>query len=74
MRVEELFKNISDEQLKFLYEQILTGRIEGIRPRCLDKYIRQVQKVFPLSFVEAWDYTEKIFWDEVGRRYFNNKN
>lgn len=68
--MEELFKNVSDEQLKFLYEQILAGRIEGFRPKCLDEYIRQVQKIFPLSFGEAWTYTEKAFWDEVGKRYF----
>ena len=72
MGAEELFKNVSDEQLKFLYEQILAGRIEGLRPRCLDEYIRQVQKVFPLSFGEAWSYTEKIFWDEAGKRYFES--
>ncbi len=70
--MKELFKNLSDEQLKILYEQILEGRMEGMRPRGLDEYIRQVQKVIPLSFGESWSYVEKEFWDEVGRRYFES--
>lgn len=70
--MEELFKDASDSQLKFLYEQILAGRIEGLRPKCLDEYIRQVQKVYHMDFGEAWRHTEKLFWDEVGRRHFSS--
>lgn len=69
--MDELFKNVSDEQLNFIYRKILAGRAEGLRPRCLDEYIRKVQEFFPLTFSEAWSYAEKAFWDEVGRRYFS---
>ncbi len=68
--VEDIFKNVSYTQLKFLYGQIIAGREEGLRPRCLDEYIRVVRNVYQMSVGEAWSYTEKLFWDEVGRRYF----
>lgn len=68
--IEDIFKNVSEAQLKIIYEQIIAGREEGLRPRILDNYIREVRKAYELSFGEAWKYTEKLFWDEVGRRYF----
>lgn len=67
----KIFEDISDTQMKYLYEQILQGRDGGLRPRCLDEYIREVQKAYQMSFGEAWSYTEKLFWDEVGKRYFS---
>lgn len=70
MKENELFSRTSDTQLKYLYEQILSGREQGLRPRALDEYIREVEKMCQMSFGEAWGYTEKLFWDEVGRRYF----
>lgn len=71
MREDDLFSKISDTQLKHLYEQILDGRDKGLRPRVLDEYIREIEKIYQISFGEAWRLTEKLFWDEVGRRYFS---
>lgn len=70
MKENELFSRTSDTQLKYLYQQILAGREQGLRPRALDEYIREVEKTYQVSFGEAWKITEKLFWDEVGRRYF----
>lgn len=67
---ENIFYNTTDAQLRHIYEQILKGRNDGLRPRCLDEYIHQLQKEYPLSFGEAWSYAERMFWDEVGKRYF----
>lgn len=67
----KIFEDVSDMQMKYLYEQILQGREYGLRPRCLDEYIREVQKAYKMSFGEAWSYAEKLFWDEVGKRYFS---
>lgn len=72
--MEKLFSNISDTQMKYLYSQILSGREKGLRPTELDEYIRKVQKQYQMDFGEAWRHTEKLFWDEVGRRYFDDKN
>lgn len=70
----EVFQEESDDELCYIYKQILKGRDDGLRPRCLDKYIEKVRKVYStLSFAEAWRHTEKLFWDEIGKRYFENK-
>lgn len=67
----EVFRDADFEELKHIYEEILKGREEGLRPRCLDKYIEKVRAIYStLSFGEGWKYTERVFWDEVGRRYF----
>lgn len=70
--MEELFSKTSEKQMKYLYGQIMAGRDQGLRPRALDDYIREVQKKYGMDFGEAWRHTEKLFWDEVGRRYFSD--
>lgn len=68
-------KNVFEDEpydiLKSLYDDILTNRNDGLRPRSLDKYIEQIQNIYPLNLGEAWRYTENMFWEEVGRRYFD---
>ena len=71
--MDNIFKNQSKEQLRYLYEQILIGREDGLRPRCLDDYIRKVQSIYPLTFGEAWRYTENLFWEEIAKRYFSEE-
>lgn len=67
----EVFRDVDFEELKHIYEEILKGREEGLRPRCLDKYIEKVMEVYRISeYANAWKFTEGIFWDEIGRRYF----
>lgn len=68
--MKNIFVNESYEVLKSLYNDMLKAREEGIRPRSFDKYIEKVMEAYPLSFGEAWRYTENMFWEEVGRRYF----
>lgn len=71
--IENVFSGLTLEELKVLYAGILEAREEGLRPRILDKYIRQVQAKYPLSFGEAWKYTEQLFWEEIAKRFFDNK-
>lgn len=71
--MKNVFENESYETLKSLYNDILKEREEGLRPHSLDTYIEQVQKTYPLTMGEAWRYTENMFWEEVGRRYFAEK-
>ena len=67
----EVFRDVTFEELKHIYEEILKGREDGLRPRCLDKYIEKVMEIYgTLSFGQAWRYTEGLFWDEVAKRYF----
>lgn len=71
---EKIFSPLSDMELKKIYTDILQGREEGLRPKCLDPYIKKVREKYPLSFAEGWSYTEKLFWNEVGKRFFNSVN
>lgn len=67
---KKIFSELTSEELKMLYAEILKAREEGLRPRVLDKYIRQVHTIYPLTFGEAWKHTEQLFWDEVAKRFF----
>ena len=53
-----IFEDLTYEELKKLYEDMLEAAKEGLRPRSLDPYIEQ-------------KYTEGLFNDEVSRRFFN---
>lgn len=67
-----IFEDLSYEELKKIYEDMLASTKEGLRPRSLDPYIEQVKEQFGLStIVDAWKYTEGLFNDEVSRRFFN---
>lgn len=66
----DIFKDLDYETMKNIYQNILAKREEGLRPKCLDGYIKKVQAIYPLTFGEAWKYTESLFWEEIGRRYF----
>ena len=71
--IENVFSGLTLEELKVLYAGILEAREEGIRPRILDEYIRQIKEKYPLSFGEAWRDTEQLFWEEIAKRFFDNK-
>lgn len=67
---KKIFSGLASEELKTLYVEIRKAREEGLRPRALDKYIRQVQTIYPLTFGEAWKHTEQLFWEEAAKRFF----
>lgn len=67
------FEDKTDNNLKSIYEEILIAREEGLRPRILDPYIQKVRDVYNLSVSDGWKFTEELFWEEVARRYFENK-
>lgn len=69
--MDNVFKNESYDTLKSLYLDIIKRNDDGLRPLSLDPYIREVRNIYPfLDFGEAWKYTEKMFFYEVGERYF----
>ena len=71
--MKNLFENVTDNNLKSIYEEIFIAREEGLRPRILDPYIQKVSDVYNLSVSGGWKFTEELFWEEVARRYFENK-
>lgn len=68
--VYNVFAQVSDTDLKCLYYRILEKREEGLRPRELDSYIRRVQEKYPVTFGESWRITERMFWEEAAKRFF----
>lgn len=74
MKYIQIFKNEPDARMKELYLDIRNGREEGLRPRSLDPYIKDVREHLPhLTFGEAWKYTEQLFWEEVAHRFFSTE-
>ena len=71
--MKNLFENVTDNNLKSIYEEILIAREEGLRPRILDPYIQKVRDVYNLSVSGGKKITEELVWEEVARRYFENK-
>lgn len=70
----DIFRDVPYEEMKFLYAQIIENREVGLRPKCLDDYIRKFRDMYPtLSFADAWKYTEESFFNEVARRYFEGE-
>lgn len=67
-----IFEDLSYEELKNIYEDMLSSAKEGLRPCSLNPYILKVKEQFSFAtFEEAWKYAEGLFYDEVSRRFFN---
>lgn len=67
-----IFEDLSYEELKNIYEDMLAAAKEGLRPRSLNPYIQRVKEQFHhATIADAWKYTEELFYDEVSRRFFN---
>lgn len=67
-----IFEDLTYEELKKLYEDMLEAANEGLRPRSLDPYIQRVKEQFHyVTIADAWKCTEELFYDEVSRRFFN---
>ena len=73
-RINNIFSDTGNEEMKAIYKQILAGREEGLRPRILDSYIRKVMSTYHMGFADAWSFTEELFWDEVGKRFFEKES
>lgn len=68
----DIFKDVPDDELKIMYDDILKSKEDGVRPRSLDKYARQVQEICKYDmFSKATDFSKELFYEEVAKRYFN---
>ena len=70
---KNVFRSVPDEEMKFLYTQIIESRETGLRPKCLDDFIVKFQELYPLPTASAWKYAEESFFNEVARRYFEGE-
>lgn len=66
-----LFDNLSEEQLAQLYAERAKAQEEGVRPRVFDPFIQEVENALMMRRVEAWQYTDTAFLEEIAKRYFN---
>lgn len=68
--MNQLFQNLSFEELQNLYCDIQKADEEGVRPRSLDPFIEQVHKELLMDTPAAWKHVEEELYKEVARRYF----
>lgn len=68
--MENPFKALTKDELQIINEDRLKAKNEGMRPRSFDKFIKEVQEFYPLTFGEGWKYTEELFFEEVLERFF----
>lgn len=70
----DIFKDTNELELINIYKDILQSEEDGISPRSLDKYARQVQEICKYDmFSKATDFTKELFYKEVAKRYFVNR-
>lgn len=68
----DLFKDVSDYELKSIYNDILKSEKNGLRPKSLDSYAKKLQKICKFEmFSQTIDFTKKLFYKEVAKRYFS---
>lgn len=67
-----LFKDLPYAELKKIYEGIRVAEKEGLRPTCLNPYIKMAaeQLQFDSSY-EAWGFTQRLFYEEITNRFFS---
>lgn len=69
-----IFHNLTKEELELINKDRLKAKEEGLRPRSFDKYIEKIRKIYPLSFAEGWSLVEDLFFEEISKRYFQEKS
>ena len=69
----DIFDNVSDIELKNIFEDIAESRNCGNRPRSLDSYYNEVMNLCKMKTIgEAIPLTDRLFYDEVAKRYFKH--
>lgn len=68
--MENLFSNLTNDELKAINKDRLEKKEEGVRPRSFDNFILMAMSKYPLTFAEGWSYAEKDFFEEVCKRFF----
>lgn len=68
--MENLFSNLTNEELKRLNDDRLKAKEEGLRPRSFDPYIAKIRECYPLDVGNGWSFAEDLFFEEICKRFF----
>ena len=72
--MENLFSNLTNDELKAINKDRLEKKKEGLRPRSFDDFILIAKSQFHFTFSEGLSYVEKDFYEEVCKRFFEEKS
>lgn len=68
----DIFKDVSDNELKIIYNDILKSEDEGISPKSLNIYVKKLKDICKFeTFSQAINLAKELFLKEVAKRYFN---
>lgn len=74
--MENIFKNVDDEEMKEFYKDYIGSKELGISVNSFKKYAKAIKEIyFPsLDYQLGMCMTlvEKMFFEEIANRYFNN--
>lgn len=69
----DIFKDVSDGELKIMYDDILKSEEDGLRPKSLDPYAEKLRNICKFEmFSQATNFVKELFYKEIAKRYFAN--
>lgn len=70
----EIFTGASEDELFMIYNDIIESKKNGLRPKSLDSYVKQVKEICKFEmFSQATKFTIELFYEETAKRYFSEK-
>lgn len=68
----DIFKDVPDNELKIIYNDILKNEDEGISPKSLNNYAKKLENICKFeTSSQAINLAKELFLKEVAKRYFN---
>ena len=68
----DIFKDVPDNELKIIYNDILKSEDEGISSKSLNIYVKKLEDICKFeTSSQAINLAKELFLKEVAKRYFN---
>lgn len=68
----DIFKDVPDNELKIIYNDILKSEDEGITPKSLNIYAKKLEDICKFeTSSQAINLAKELFLKEIAKRYFN---
>ena len=68
----DIFKDVPNDELKTIYDDILKSEEDGLRPKSLDPYAEKLREICKFEmFSQATNFAKELFYKEVAKRYFS---
>lgn len=68
----DIFKDVPDNELKIIYNDILESEDEGISHKSLNIYVKKLEDICKFeTSSQAINLAKELFLKEVAKRYFN---